>query len=443
MTDRNTNGSTPLDKILRPFQDFIQHSASGGIVLVSATVVALILANSALAGRYHEVLHTEISFTVGSLVLSHSLLHWINDGLMTIFFLLVGLEIKREVLIGELSSFRAALLPVVAAVGGAIVPAILYALFNHTGQGASGWGIPMATDIAFTLGLLALLGDRVPFALKIFVTAAAIVDDLIAILVIAFFYSEGINGLALGIAFAVLALMIVGNLLGIRRLTFYLGLGVIVWLAFLQSGVHATVAGVLIALTIPARKQIDPDGFLTRVRRLLDRFDDSKAETSLLVRTEVQQSIVAELEEACEQVQTPLQRLEHTLQQWVAFAIMPIFALANAGITLSLGSLQGETSAIALGIVVGLVVGKPIGILGASWLTVRSGVARLPQKVRWAHLVGAACLAGIGFTMSLFIAALGLGDSPLLEVAKLGILTASLIAGTLGYMLLRRIPVLA
>ncbi len=400
-----TRRQTPAAKLLRPFQDFARHSASGGVVLIAATVIALLLANSALAEGYHGLLDAEIGLTIGSFSLHYSLLHWINDGLMTIFFLLVGLEIKREVLIGELSSVRAALLPIVAAVGGAVVPAILYALFNHGGSGAPGWGIPMATDIAFTLGLLALLGDRVPFALKIFVTAAAIVDDLIAVVVIALFYSSGVNLVALGIAVAVLALMLVGSRFGVRRLAFYLGLGLIVWLAFLESGIHATVAGVLIALTIPARQP---------ARAALAPPDGAPV--------------------------SPLHRLEHALQPWVAFAIMPIFAFANAGISLSLNSLQGETATVALGVIVGLVIGKPLGILGVSWLAIKSGITRLPQQLRWGHLVGAACLAGIGFTMSLLIAALGLGSGSLLEVAKLGILSASLIAGVLGFVLLRRIP---
>lgn len=428
---------TPSDRILRPLQEFIHHSASSGLVLMAATVVALLLANTALADQYNEVLHTNISIQVGDSELEYSLLHWINDGLMAIFFLLVGLEIKREALVGELSNLRAALLPIIAAIGGALVPALIYIMLNRTGAASQGWAIPMATDIAFTLGILALLGKRVPFALKIFMTAVAIVDDLMAVLIIAFFYSNGIDATALGLGLLLLGIMFAANLLGIRNLIFYLGLGLLVWLAFLQSGVHATVAGVLIAWVIPARNRIDPAAFLERAQNILVYFASSQMQSTKMLTDEVQQSAVAELEDACEQVQAPLQRLEHSLHLWVSFLIMPIFALANAGVSLSLNSLEGESSRVALGIILGLVVGKPLGLLGAVWLAVHSGIASLPSGVQWSHMVGIGCLAGIGFTMSLFIASLGL-DAGELEVAKLGILTASVIAGSLGFVLLRR-----
>ncbi|HEY0604325.1 MAG TPA: Na+/H+ antiporter NhaA [Herpetosiphonaceae bacterium] len=430
---------TPIARILGPMQKFINRSASSGIVLIVATVAALVVANSGLAQVYNDLLHTEIGITVGPLVLREDLLHWINDGLMAIFFFLVGLEIKREVSVGELSELRAAALPIVAAIGGVVVPATIYMLFNVGRAGAHGWGVPMATDIAFALGCLTLLGNRIPFALKIFLTAVAIVDDLIAVLVIAFFYSGGINFVALGVGFVVLALLVLANIFGIRNFPLYIGLGLIVWVAFLESGVHATIAGVLIALTIPARNRIDGPTFVERVHRLVHEFQQGDLQPTPMLTDERQQSVVIELEELCEQVQAPLQKMEHSLHSWVSFLIMPIFALANAGVTLSLGNLGGETLFVALGVIFGLVLGKPIGLLGASWLAVRSGLAVLPPGVSWSHMTGAGILAGIGFTMSLFIASLGFGDPDLLSAAKFSILIASLIAGTVGFVFLSRL----
>jgi len=383
-------------------------------------------------------LHTYIGISVGPFQLKHSLLHWINDGLMAVFFFLVGLEIKREVLVGELSNLRAAMLPIMAALGGVAVPALLYSLLNVNRAGAAGWAIPMATDIAFALGLLALLGNRIPFGLKIFLTAVAIVDDLIAVLVIAVFYSSGINALALGGGMAILGALLLANVLGIRTIFLYAVLGVVVWLCFLQSGVHATIAGVLIAWTIPARNRIDAVSFQERAADILERFESSQSEPNKMLTDEVQQHAVIALEEACEDVQAPLQKLEHSLHFWVQFVIMPIFALANAGVAFSLSHIGGESSMVPLGIIVGLVLGKPIGLLGASWLAVRTGIASLPEGVQWQHMIGVGFLAGIGFTMSLFIASLGFADSPLLEAAKTGILMASIIAGSIGFFLLRR-----
>jgi Na+:H+ antiporter, NhaA family len=430
---------TPIARILGPMQQFVNRSASSGIVLIIATIVALILANSGLAQAYNDLLHTEIGITVGPYELREDLLHWINDGLMAIFFFLVGLEIKREVSVGELSDLRAAALPIVAAIGGVVVPASIYALLNAGGIGASGWGVPMATDIAFALGCLALLGNRIPFALKIFLTAVAIVDDLIAVLVIAFFYSGGINMAALGVGFAVLALLALVNIFGIRNIILYVALGLVVWVAFLESGVHATIAGVLIALTIPARTRIDAPTFTERAHRIIHEFQQGELQPTPMLVNERQQSAVIELEELCEQVQAPLQKMEHSLHNWVSFLIMPIFALANAGVTLSASNLSGETLPVALGIMLGLVLGKPIGLLGASWLAVRGGLAVLPPSVTWRHMTGAGILAGIGFTMSLFIASLGLAEPELLATAKFSILIASLIAGTIGLVYLSRL----
>jgi NhaA family Na+:H+ antiporter len=430
---------SPLARILSPMGAFIHNSASSGIVLLLATIIALILANSPLASAYDQVLHTYIGISVGPYALKYSLQHWINDGLMAIFFFLVGLEIKRELLAGELSSLRAALLPVLAAAGGVAVPALIYTLFNYGRVGASGWAIPMATDIAFALGLLALLGSRVPFGLKVFLTAVAIVDDLIAVLVIAVFYTSSINWLALGAGFGILAVLSLANFFGIRTILVYVVFGVLVWLAFLQSGVHATIAGVLVAWTVPARNRIYPAVFLEQARGILSHFEKGPLNSTKMLTDEEQQHAVIALEEACENVQAPLQKMEHSLHFWVQFIIMPTFALANAGVAFSLSSLGGVTYTVPLGIILGLVIGKPIGILGACWLAARAGLVSLPSGVRWNHMVGAGCLAGIGFTMSLFIATLGFGESHLLVTAKTGILVASVIAGTIGFFWLYRI----
>lgn len=433
---------TPLARLINPMQRFINQEASSGMLLLVMALFALGLANSPLATGYTALLDTKAGIVIGPLELKLSVAHWINDGLMALFFFLVGLEIKREALVGELSSLRAAALPIIAAAGGVIVPAMIYVLLNMGADSVHGWGIPMATDIAFALGCLTLLGDRAPLGLKIFLTAVAIVDDLIAVLVIALFYSSGLNIGALGVGVAALVALALVNIVGIRSLLLYAGLGVIVWLAFLQSGVHATIAGVLIALTIPARNRIDAPTFLRRARYILQQFEDSRRESPpMQAGEEVQQSAVIELEDLCEAVQSPLRKLEYRLHGWVALLIMPVFALANAGVALPTGGLPGETLPIVLGITLGLTLGKPIGLCGAAWLAVRIGIASLPRGVTWQHMFGVGVLAGIGFTMSLFIATLGFVDAQTLNIAKLAILLGSLIAGVSGLLLLLRVSV--
>jgi NhaA family Na+:H+ antiporter len=356
------------------------------------------------------------------------LFHWINDGLMAVFFFVVGLEIKREILVGELSKPRQALFPIVAAFGGMAVPAILFTVFNLNGTGANGWAIPMATDIAFALGVLSLLGKRVPFALKVFLTAVAIVDDIGAVLVIAIFYSHEIVWASLLIGGLALAVLYILNRLSVRNLLLYGVFGFVVWLAFLQSGVHATIAGVLVAATIPANPRIDRKSFLRRSYTYLRTFEDAAdPQTDILTNSE-QRAAVRELEEAAESVSSPLQRLEHGLHPWVAYAIMPIFALANSGITFTSGEASALFTPVGFGVLAGLALGKQLGITLFSWVFSRLGLISRPRGLRWRHIYGAAWLGGIGFTMSLFITDLAFADPALVLASKLAILSASIIS---------------
>jgi NhaA family Na+:H+ antiporter len=427
----------PVERIVRPFQDFTHKQSSGGILLIAATVVALVWANSPWAESYSNLWHTKLTVGIGDFSLTKDLTHWINDGLMAVFFLVVGLEIKREILVGELSSIRGATLPVAAAVGGAVAPAAIYLAINAGTEASAGWGIPMATDIAFALGVLALLGEKVPVGLKVFLTALAIVDDIVAVLVIAFFYTSEISWGALGVGTAFLAALVVANLLGAGKTLVYAVLGIGLWLCFLLSGVHATIAGVLLALTVPASSFMNPTAFLERVRYILDRFEKAGEKGENVLTNEERQAALHALNHAAYKLEPPLHELEHALHPWVVFAIMPVFALANVGLPLGGDIGKALSSPVAFGIVVGLVVGKQLGITLFAWLAVRSGISELPGDINWRHVYGAGWLAGIGFTMSLFIADLAFSDSSLVEAAKLGILVASLIAGVVGWTILR------
>jgi NhaA family Na+:H+ antiporter len=355
---------------------------------------------------------------------------------MAIFFLLVGLEIKREALTGELASVRKAALPIVAALGGMAVPAGVYLLFNNHGPGAVGWGVPMATDIAFALGVLALLGPRVPASLKIFLAALAIADDIGAVLVIALFYTAEISWMSLAVAGVFLVALIAMNRSGARHPLIYALLGVGLWLAFLKSGIHATVAGVLFALTIPARQRIDSRSFLTRSERILGEFrqaaDSRESVEVMAARSRALEDLVSE----CERVESPMLRFEHALAPWVKHFIMPVFALSNAGVALIAGVGSALVNPICLGVIAGLVLGKPLGIVGLCWLGNRTGLTTLPAGVTWRHILGASALAGIGFTMSLFVADLAFGSTAILETAKMGILAASLVSGIAGSLIL-------
>ena len=428
---------TPIERILSPLSRFIRLESAGGLVLIACTLMALAWANSPWGEAYHHLWEQEVGFRAGPWALEKSLHHWINDGLMAVFFFLVGLEIKRELLAGSLSTPRAAALPAAAALGGMLVPAALYALLNAGGEGARGWGIPMATDIAFALGVLALMGPRVPLALKVFLTALAIVDDIGAVLVIALFYTERIAWSALALGLVLLAAAVAFNRLGVRRPAPYLAVGAAVWLCFLTSGVHATVAGVLMALTIPARTRIDAGALLEHGRGALGRFAAAGGEGRSILSNPGQQAALEELEQASEAAQAPLQRIEHGLVNVVAFFIIPVFALANAGVPLSGGVGAALTSPVALGIILGLVVGKPLGITLFSWAAVKAGVAELPAGVGWKQIHAVSWLAGIGFTMSLFISALAFPAGPLGDVARMGIFAASAVAALVGWVLLR------
>jgi Na+:H+ antiporter, NhaA family len=428
-----------ITKILTPFQEFLHHATSGGIILLIFTVIALVWANSPWADSYFATWNTKFTVALGGAGLSKPLLLWINDGLMAIFFFVVGLEIKREIVAGELTTLRKATLPVAAAIGGMIVPALLYTALNHSGAGAAGWGIPMATDIAFSLGVLQLLGPRVPIGLKIFLTAFAIVDDIGAVLVIALFYTSNISGFALGVAAVLLAIAVFFNVSGVRRPLPYAIMGVLLWIAILKSGVHATVAGVLLAMTIPARTRIAEKQFLDEGHKLLQGFEGAGPLDVELGLNEDRQSVVNTLEDMAEGVQTPVHRLEEALHPWVAFVILPIFAFANAGVSLAGSGVAAVAHPVSLGILVGLLVGKFIGVSAFSWLAVRMNMASLPTGVTWKHILGVALLGGIGFTMSLFVAGLAFDDPALLNSSKIGILAGSIISGTLGAIMLLRI----
>ena len=437
----------PITTVVRPFQEFFRIEASSGILLLLCTGVALFLANSPWAEAYFHFWETELAVTLGDFHISMELLHWINDGLMAVFFFLVGLEIKREILIGELSSPRKAILPIFAAIGGMLLPAIIYLVINWQGPGQRGWGIPMATDIAFALGVLAILGKRVPTSLKVFLTALAIVDDLGAVVVIAIFYTEGLvwGWLALGIV--VFGGMLLLNRLGVRHPVPYGALGIALWFAFLQSGVHATVAGVLGAMAIPAVARINTGQFVSWSRQALDELEACCGTTHGNGRgtatTIEQRAVLQAMETAIQNVESPLQRMEHALEKPVAYTIMPIFALANAGVPFLGNFFEDLLNPVSVGVVMGLVFGKQIGITVFTWLAVRLGLADLPQGVSWRHIYGVAWLGGIGFTMALFIDSLAFEGNPLIDTAKIGILTGSIISGVVGYLILRTAPPVA
>ena len=426
----------PIDRIARPFQIFTKNKISGAVLLMMATVTALIWANSPWASSYHDILHGHVTVQAFGFGIDKPLHVWINDGLMALFFFVVGLEIKREVLAGELATLRKALLPIAGAVGGMLVPALVYYLINASGPGVHGWGVPMATDIAFALGIILLLGSRVPVALKVFLTALAIVDDIGAIVVIAVFYT---NQIAVGTLLigGLLVVFSVGlNVLGVRNSLVYFIVGTLVWLAFFKSGVHATLASVCMAMTIPARTRIDGASVVARLRKLIARLENSKLPKGRGLLTAEQEHTLQAMERTVEQSTAPLQQLEHALLPIVSFGALPIFALANAGLKLDGDIISSIQSPVTLGIIAGLVVGKQVGIFAFAWLAVRLGLANLPAGVSWRQIHAVSVLGGVGFTMALFIGGLAFSKPAFVEQAKLGILLASSIAAILGCFLL-------
>ncbi|MBI4962375.1 MAG: Na+/H+ antiporter NhaA [Desulfomonile tiedjei] len=419
--------------LLKPFQLFASIESAGGILMLAMTVIALIWMNSPLDRLYRELWETGIAIGLNGWLFQRSLHFWINEGLMTLFFFVVGLEIKREILVGELASFQKAALPVAGAIGGMVVPALIYVAFNHADAAYRGWGIPMATDIAFVAGTLILLGSRVPPPLSVFLVSLAIVDDLGAVVVIALFYSSGISMGFLGLAGAVLGALIVTNILGFRSPLPYILLGLLLWLCVYLSGVHATVAGVLVAMTIPARSACDTHAFAQTVNRAVGEFRPQGEKGWLVLLDEGNEAAVRTLGSMVQCVRTPLHKIEEALHPWTVFLILPVFALANAGVNLTqIGFYDFVTNSESIGIVLGLFLGKQLGITAASWLAVKAGLAAMPSNVKFRHVYGGAILCGIGFTMSLFIADLSFSEVELLERAKISILVGSMISGLVG-----------
>jgi NhaA family Na+:H+ antiporter len=423
------------NKLITPFQKFVRIESLSGMLLFGATLVALILANSPLADRFQSIWQYKLGISTSGFELVKPLILWINDALMAVFFFLIGLEIKRELLIGELNSVRKASFPLFAAIGGMVVPVVLFLILNTSPENAHAWGIPMATDIAFSLAILTLLGKRVPIGLKVFLIAFAIVDDLGAVMVIALVYSETIRWALIAIALGMLAILF---FLAYRRIYakgLILVFGIVIWVLFLKAGIHPTIAGVLLALTIPIRQRIGVD---TYVEKLCDIVEDIQQSGSpkqpLLSKKQIEG--IDNLEEWTDRVQSPLQHLEHRLHNWVAFLIMPLFALSNAGVAFQGGSSLDSTLGGIIAIC--LVAGKLIGISLFSWMALKLGFAELPEGVNFRQVIGVSLLAGVGFTMSIFVANLAFSEnSLLLDSAKAGILIGSLIAGVSGYIVLR------
>ncbi|MBE9549806.1 MAG: Na+/H+ antiporter NhaA [Proteobacteria bacterium] len=431
-----------FDRIATPFEEFLHRQTTIGILLIICAVTALVIANSGLTDWYHQVLNIKVAITFGGAEIRHSVHHWINDGLMTIFFFVVGLEIKREIMVGELSTIQNAMLPILAAIGGMVFPALFFIILNSDGVGSAGWGIPMATDIAFAVGVAALLGDRIPRSLLTFLVALAIVDDLGAVSVIAVFYTETINTNFLMAAGAILAGMIFLNRIGVRSPIPYFFMTIGLWFMVEGSGIHATVAGILAAWTIPAYARMKPDQLSAELRETLDAFDASGDSEAPLLNNPEKQKKLWQMDHTLNNAIAPLQMLESALHIPVTYIVIPLFALANAGIALDTDHMLAATQEpVAIGIVVGLVLGKLVGVSGVTLLAVKMGIGRLPTGVTSAHIIGAGLLAGIGFTMSIFIAELAFpGNENLLNHAKTGILAASLASGILGYLWLRFTP---
>lgn len=425
-----------FERLLTPLEEFIHRQTTSGVLLMICAVIALVIANSPLWESYEHFLHTYVGINIGEgFDFSLSILHWINEGLMAMFFFIMGLELKRELTVGELASPQQALLPIIAAVGGAIIPAVIYATMNWGSPTLSGWGIPMATDIAFAIGALSLLGARVPKNLVTFLIALAIVDDLLAVLIIAMFYTDDLNFVAAFYALGFTLLLGVLNLGGIRRPLPYAMVGALLWMAMLSTGVHATIAGVIVAFMIPIRPKFDPETFVERVKDSTHKMVKTLPDSADIIHNPRFRSLVTALGDGVRLVQAPAQRIEHSLHLPVAYIVIPIFALANAGIPIDFGGFgKSLDNSITLGVLAGLLLGKPLGIAGFTWLTLKLRWAPMPTGLNMRHIFGVSMLGGIGFTMSIFIADLGFaGQWEQLVMAKTGILLASAIAGFAGY----------
>ncbi len=428
-------------RFVRPVLRLTRIEAASGVVLVAAAVIALLWANLSVFGdSYVDFWHSQhLDVTLGPVHFTEDFKDLVNDGLMAIFFLVVGLEIKRELVLGELRDPRKAALPVVAALGGMVLPALIYVAFNAGDPAAiRGWGVPMATDIAFSLGVLALLGSRVPVGARLFLLAVAIADDIGAIAVIAIFYTDDLSLGYLGLGIAVLVLIVIATRVNIRSHILYAPLALVAWFCFLESGVHSTIAGVILGFLTPSRPLYDNREFDRAAREVVDIFPAHSTEPGFQEKVEHEARLLADV--ARESI-SPLSRLQHLLHNWSAFVIVPIFALANAGVPLTGIDLVGSvTSRVALGVAIGLVVGKAVGVTGFAWLVVKVGWGRLPSGIGWQHMIGTASLAGIGFTVALFIGELAFTDHTVTDLSKIGIFTGSILAGVLGYLILRSTP---
>ncbi len=423
------------------FARFVHSQAFGSTLLLAATIAALLLANSRWSDIYFGYLHTKVGVSWGSATFALSVQHWINDLLMVVFFFVVGLEIKRELVAGQLSTFKKAVVPVAAALGGMIVPALLYAWFNPAGDAAAGWGIPMATDIAFALGVLALFGARVPVGLKVFLTALAIADDLGAVLVIAIFYTDQISWPGLAVAAAFLAAIGLANRSRVGHPVVYVALALGVWAGVLASGVHATIAGVLVAMVVPVRSRLNPREFLDLTDDRLSRLRSAQLTRESLLEDRWQLDAISDLRQVASAMRPPGLALEETLHPFVAFVILPLFAFFNAGVAVSGNVLDAVRHPVGLGVVLGLVVGKQVGVTVFTWLAVTLARAERPEGVSWSQVYGGACLAGIGFTMSMFVDQLAYSDPENVDRAKIAILIASVVAATWGAVVLAvRLP---
>ncbi|WP_126246126.1 Na+/H+ antiporter NhaA [Chitinophaga rhizosphaerae] len=428
---------SPIDQLLKPVSRFIHQEFTGGIILFASVVIAIFWANSQWAESYHHVWETNFGISFAEYAFNKPLHVWINDGLMALFFFVIGLELKREFMAGELSSFGKASLPMMAALGGMLVPAGIYVAFNAGLPSENGWGIPMATDIAFALALLSLAGRHIPTSVKVFLSALAVADDLGAVLVIAIFYTSHIVWVPLTIAGVLLVILWVGNLLGIRSTLFYLLVGLGVWSGFLMSGVHATIAGVLVAFMIPARTKIDEEEYINSMEAHTESFRNAIPQASTLTTYE-QHRTIESIKKISLDAETPLQKIEYALHPWVAFVIMPLFALANSGMHIGRDFFTSMLNPVSIGVATGLVIGKFAGVLLFTWLMVRLKLAKLPEQSTWRHISGVALLAGVGFTMSLFITGLAFSDPAMVDQSKYGILLASVLSGIAGIVWLRK-----